>query len=218
MNGDKFIAAIDNLQNKNRLLLAALFIMLCFNIMNWWSLQHAKNQMQTVIVPIGGGVGMTVGNGKASPEYLRQMARYVTGMIGSYTAGTARHQLQELLTLFPPEIVGRAQVEFERLAEQIERYPSISSVIRWAGEDSLKASPTILQVRVAKDRLVNGNVSETKSTYYCVHYRVDSSRFWVLGVQEKESDGVDLCFIDGDARQASKDSPENAGVKDVRTL
>lgn len=195
MKAQDYLATLDNLKNGNRLLLLALLMMVVFNAMNWFSLTRARNSLQTVIVPIGGGVGMTVGNGKASPEYLRTMARYVTNAIGSYTAGTARAQLQELLSLFAPEVVGQAQVEFERLASQIERFPSIASSIRWQGEEALKVQANQLQVHVAKDRLVNGNTTETKTSFYCIKYRIDDARFWIVSIQEREGNGIDLCFL-----------------------
>lgn len=201
MKAQNYLSTLDNLKNGNRLLLIALLMMVVFNCMNWFSLQRARTSMQTVIVPIGGGVGMTVGNGKASPEYLRYMARYLTNAVGSYTAGTARVQLQELLSLFAPEVVGKAQVEFERLASQIERFPSIASSIRWQGDEALKVQSNQLQIHVAKDRLVNGNTTETKTSFYCIKYRIDESRFWVVSIQEREGNGIDLCFL-----------PENAYV------
>src|SRR5262245_40731482 len=133
-----FLSLLDAAQAKNRLLVFAFLVLLALNIVNTVSLQRARTLMQTVIVPVGGGVGMSVGHGRASPEYLRHMARYVTQMVGTWTASSARPQLQELLALFAPEVVGRAQGEFETMAAQIERFPSISSVMRWQGDQALR--------------------------------------------------------------------------------
>jgi conjugal transfer pilus assembly protein TraE len=206
MTGARYLSLLDQLQSKNRLLVIALALMLAFNLMNWWSLQRAKSQLQTIVVPIGGGTGMKVGNGKASAEYLRHMARYITGMLGSYTAATARPQLQELLTLFAPEVAGAAQVEFERLIGQIERFPSISSVVRWEGEQPLKSGDGLLQIKAAKDQLVGGNVSETRSLHYCIRYRIDDARFWILSIREREGTAADLCFLPDDAGLSSKET------------
>ena len=190
-----FLATLDAAQAKNRLLTFAFLILLTLNIFNTISLQRARNLTQTVIVPVGGGSGMSVGHGKASEEYLRHMARFVTQMVGTWTASSARPQLQELLTLFAPEVVGKAQGEFEKMAAQIERFPSISSVMRWQGDQALRMKPGLIQVAAVKDRLVNGSVSETTPIHYCIEYRIDASRFWVLGLREIEGAGVDRCFI-----------------------
>jgi len=194
MNKDKFLRTLDSLQHKNRALLVACALLVVLNVSNTVSLQRARTQMQTVIVPIGGGVGMTVGDGKASPEYIRHMARYVSNMIGTYTAATARPQLEELLHLFAPESVGKAQVEFERISGQIERFPSIASVMRWSGDESLKITPETIQIHAIKDRLVSGAVSQSVQMTYCIDYRIDDSRFWVLSIREETAPTTDVCF------------------------
>jgi type IV conjugative transfer system protein TraE len=194
VDGKTLLSRMDDLLARNRLLGIALIVMLAWNLMNWTAMFRARSEMQTVIVPIGGGNGMTVGHGKASEAYLREMARYVTWMVGDYTAATIRGQLQELLQLFPSDRIGQVEVEFERLANEIERYPSISSVMHWSGDKPLKYTRDLIQVHATKDRLVNGAVSQTKSIYYCIHYRITDSKFSVLSVIEKEGTGEDLCL------------------------
>lgn len=200
MNKVFFLSKLDALQARNRLLTTAFLILLVLNVMNTVSLQRARTMTQTVIVPVGGGDGMSVGHGKASPEYMRHMARYVTQMVGTWSASSARPQLQEVLGLFAPEVVGKAQGEFEKMAVQIERFPSISSVMRWQGQEALRVKPGLIQVSAAKDRLVNGNVSETMPIHYCIEYRIDESRFWVLGLKEIEGPGIDRCFTDANVK------------------
>jgi hypothetical protein len=191
-----YLSTLDALQAKNRLLTTAFVILLALNIVNTISLQRARTLTQTVIVPIGGGQGMSVGHGKASEQYLRHMARYVTQMVGTYTASTARPQLQELLGIFAPDVVGKAQGEFEKMAVQIERFPSIASVMRWQGDQALRVKPGLIQVIAVKERLVNGSVSATTPIHYCITYRIDESRFWVLGLKEIEGPGLDRCFTE----------------------
>jgi type IV conjugative transfer system protein TraE len=204
MDGNTLIGRMDDLLARNRLLGIALLVMLAWNLMNWTAMFRARTEMQTVIVPIGGGTGMTVGNGKASEAYIREMARYVTWMVGDYTSATIRLQLQELLGLFPSDRIGEVQVDFERLANEIERYPSISSVMHWSGEKPLKYTKDLIQVHAIKDRLVNGAVSQSKSVYYCIRYRITASQFSVLSVVEKEGTGEDLCMADGKPATAAR--------------
>jgi len=204
MDGNTLIGRMDDLLARNRLLGIALLVMLAWNLMNWTAMFRARTDMQTVIVPIGGGTGMTVGNGKASEAYIREMARYVTWMVGDYTSATIRLQLQELLGLFPSDRIGEVQVDFERLANEIERYPSISSVMHWSGEKPLKYTKDLIQVHAIKDRLVNGAVSQSKSVYYCIRYRINASQFSVLSVVEKEGTGEDLCMADGKPATAAR--------------
>jgi hypothetical protein len=197
VDGKALIGRMDDLLARNRLLGLALIAMLAWNLMNWTAMFRARTEMQTLVVPIGGGTGMTVGDGKASEAYMREMSRYVTWMLGDYTAGNIRAQLQELLRLFPTDRVGDVQSEFDRLATEIERYPSISSVMHWTGEKPLKYTKDLIQVHALKSRLVNGAITEAKSTFYCIHYRIDAATFWIMSVAEKEGTGEDLCMYDG---------------------
>lgn len=194
MNKNQFVAKIDWLTAQNRLLGLAVVVMLIFNVMNWYSLQKAQAETNVTIVPIGGGQGMTIGNGKASEEYLRAMARYLTMMLGNYTAGTLRQQLQEVLDQFAPESVGEAQKSFEAIARQVERYPSIASRIRWSGQKPLKYTDSVIQVQTIKERLVSGRVKDPKTVFYCIEYRIDETRFWVLNIREKEGEGDNVCM------------------------
>jgi hypothetical protein len=206
MNKDKFLGAIDHLQMKNRALFVAAIVLLALNVNNTIALQRARTQTQTVIVPVGGGIGMAVGNGKASDEYMRQMARYITSQIGTYTAATARPQLQELLSLFAPEVVGKAQVEFERIAVQVERFPSIASVMRWSGDEALKVSPNFIQVHAIKDRLVSGASTESTQMTYCIEYRIEEARLWILGIREESVPAADVCFLPRESAQLAQAS------------
>lgn len=194
MNGKKYLARIDWLTANNRLLGIALGVMLAFNLMNWGAVKSCKESAQVTVVPVGGGAGMTVGNGKASEEYLRAMARYITSMAGNYTAGSYRDQMYELLVLFSPETVGEAQISFDRISTQIERYPSISSRMRWSSDEPLKYTEDMIQVQAKKDRLVSGKVSKTDNIFYCITYEVKHARFWLKGVREKTDEKTDPCF------------------------
>ena len=204
MMGERFISRLDNLLKSNRMLGLALITMVFWNVANTWVAAHQRNATQTVIVPIGGAAGMMIGNGGGNEQYIREMSRLITALVGTYSAGTVRAQLQELLLLFHPTQVGAAQLEFQKLWEQVERYPSISSIARWSGgKDGLKYTKDTIQVRATKDRLVNGSVAESHPVYYCIKYTVDGARFWVMAVLEKEGTGNDLCYVENSTRVAA---------------
>ena len=199
-----YVATLDRLLQNNRLLGFALIVMLVWNVWNSIAFSRMQQATQVVLVPPGSASGMMIGNGGANAEYIRSIARYVTSMTGTYSAATIRDQLQELLLLFHPERVGAAQNDFQKLWTQIERYPSISSIARWTGgEDGLKYTKDLIQVRTLKDRLVNGSVSESNQVYYCIHYKVEGARFWVMSIKEKEGKGDDLCILESAAAVAA---------------
>lgn len=199
MKGTVYLSTIDTLTAKNRIIGIALLSMVLFNLYNWFSLQQAKSEMKVALVPIAGGADMWIGNGKASPEYIRSISRYITGQIGNYQAATARRQLWELLPFFAPSKVSAATERFTKLADQIERYPSIASIMQWAGEDALKFNSEVIQVRARKDRLVNGKVVNSENVFYCIYYRINDTKFEILNLKErggKDEVGENLCMVD----------------------
>lgn len=196
MLGEKYLNTLDRLTAQNRLfaivLLALVFVIAAMGFVMLRMQIHA----QVVVVPIGSQDSLQVGNGRASERYLRRMARYVVMQVGNYSAATARDQLFELLDLFPPEAVGTVQSRFERLAAEIERYPSISSAVRWSGDAPLHYDNKTIQVQVKKARLVNGSETEAKTVHYCLSYRIEETRFWLTNLVEKEDPSETACFND----------------------
>lgn len=194
MDGGKFLSTIDGLTRQNRILGIALVLMLIWNVFNWGLAKSMQAKTTVVVIPIGDH-GLEIGAGKASDRYMRRMSRYVVSQLGSYTAASARTQYEELLELFPADRVGTVQNYFEKIATDIERFPSISSAVRWVGKAPLKYTDTRIQVQADKQRLVNGAVTETTPTWYCMDYRIDEARFWLLNIEEKVGTGEDLCFV-----------------------
>ena len=195
MKGSRFLALIDSLQSRNRGLGIALVVLAGLNIANLVALFAAQAHVQTVVVPIG-GEGMQIGNGKADARYIRRTARYIINQLGTYSAATAKDQYHELLQMFAPSQITAAGVYFDKLVADIERYPSISSIVEWAGQNPLKYTSDMIQVVGVKERLVNGEVTDRKGVHYCIRYHIEDARFYIDNVQEKEDAGTDLCFID----------------------
>lgn len=195
MDGGKFLSTIDGLTRQNRILGLCLVVMFIWNLTNWGAAKSMQAKTTVVVVPLGDH-GLEIGAGKASDRYMRRMSRYISQQLGSYTAATARQQYEELLELFPADRVGSVQDYFEKIATDIERFPSISSSVRWVGEDPLKYDDKRIQVQAEKQRLVNGSVTERTTTWYCIDYRIDEARFWLLNIEEKVGTGDDLCFLE----------------------
>ncbi len=207
MKGDKYLHLLDSLQHRNRFLGLSLMVLVGINIVNLGALMKAQTRTQTIVVPVG-GEGMQIGNGKADEKYIRRMARYITNQVGSYSAGTARGQYQELLQLFAPTQVTEVAKYFDKLVADIERYPSISSNVEWAGDRPLKFTSNMIQVLAIKERYVNGAVTERKQVHYCITYHVEDARFFIDRLDEKGEAATDLCFLDSSpASKANDEKP-----------
>lgn len=205
MLGEKYLNTLDRLTAQNRLFALVLLSLVGVIVVMSFAMLRMQTNAQVVVMPIGSEDGLQVGNGRASERYLRRMARYVVMQVGSYTAATARDQLFELLDLFPPESVGTVQSQFERLAVEIERYPSISSSVRLSGDQPVRYDDDTIQIQVKKARLVNGSETEAKTVHYCLSYRIEETRFWLTNLVEKEDPSETACF--NDAKPAASADP-----------
>ncbi len=184
MRVDLYQQKTANLFAENRLLKFAMAAMVAVSLVNWNAARNALDSTKTVIVPVGARGMLEVSTASASDDYLRAMARYITHQLGTYTASTARHQFEEVLALFAPEHYAAAKHQFESLAEHIERYPNVASLIHWTGQAPLKRAEDKLIISALKRRLVNGNTARADSVMYEIHYALREGRFWILNIKE----------------------------------
>lgn len=184
MKSKKYLAEIDNLLSASRLLKVGFVMMLVWNAYNWTMAQSMQAQTQTIIQPIG-GQGMRVQHDSADDNYMKMMARYIANQVGSYTAGSARKQFYELLSLYTPSESVAAKKEFDRAATLIEKYPSVVTVSRLIGNTPIKYNSSKIQINMRKARIISGRESDPETVQVCVSYVIEDARFEVKNIHEK---------------------------------
>jgi len=182
MKLDHFKQQTSNLFAENRLLKIGFLILLIISGYNATALSGVGKNMRTVIVPIGAAGHLEVTGDTASDDYLLHMARYITGLIGNYSAPNARVQFQELLKLYAPEKLGEANDYFMNLADKIEKYPTVASMVLWDGKDALKTPKDMLQITTTRHRIVEGVTTEVDHVVYEVKYELRNGRFVILSI------------------------------------
>jgi len=177
---------VDNVFAENRILKFGFVVLLVMSIGNWHAINSAVDNQRVVIVPAAASGDFWISGNEASIPYLRQMARYVTGMISNYTAATARAQFEEILALYTPETYAEAKVSFEKLSDQIERHPTVSSRAIWSGQEPFKIDEEnkIFIVSVTRERLVSGDVTQSENRFINIDYNITDGRFWIESIQE----------------------------------
>lgn len=200
MKFELFKQQTSNLFAENRLLKFGFVVLLMISGYNATAIRNVQKDVRTVIVPVGASGTLEVAGASASDDYLLSMARYVTNMVGNYTATSARDQFEELLKLFAPETYGEARDHFMSLADKIEKYPTIASMMVWEGKTALKAADGVMQIGTQKHRLVEGKTTKTDRVVYEIRYEIRNGRFYILSIttpeekeirRVKEADGLD---------------------------
>jgi hypothetical protein len=111
-------------------------------------------------------------------------------MVYNYTAATARAQFEEILTFYTPETYAAAKVSFEKISDQIERHPTVSSRAVWQGSQPFKIDEAekAFVISVTKDRLVSGDITQSDRREVRINYRISDGRFWIKSIQEVSED------------------------------
>ncbi|MEJ2743455.1 MAG: TraE/TraK family type IV conjugative transfer system protein [Gammaproteobacteria bacterium] len=178
-----------NLFAENRLLKFGFVTTLVMSLSNWHAINRAVDTQRVVLMPVPARGSLWITGTEASADYLRHMARHITNMMGNYTASTARRQFEELLPFYAPESYAAAKTGFESLADQIERYPTVSSRMVWVGDAPLTVDQQTLTVRVKKERLVNGDVTRSDDKTWVIRYRIEDGLFQIIALEETEGNG-----------------------------
>jgi hypothetical protein len=109
-------------------------------------------------------------------------------MISNYTAATARAQFEEILSFYTPGTYAEAKVSFEKLSDQIERHPTVSSRASWMGQDAFRIDTDndVFLINVIKERIVSGDVTQSQQRTLKIDYQIQDGRFWIESIQEVE--------------------------------
>ncbi len=177
-----------NLFAENKLLKFGFVVLLLIVVSNWQAINTSIDKHRTIIVPIGASGDLWVTGDDASDNYLRHMARYISSMVGNYTASSARYQFEELLSLYSPSTYAEAKTGFEKLSDDIERYPTVSSRATWLGRIPLfiDGPRKKMTIKIMKDRLVNGDVTRSVETDVVVDFYIADGRFWIKSINTKD--------------------------------
>jgi len=186
MNLNIFKQKAANVYAENKLLKLAFTALLLMSIFNFMAIKDAMNSTRTVILPVGAQGDLWVSANNASDTYIRQVSRYITFMLGNYTASSARAQFEELLIMFSPGTFAGYKTALEKLADDIERFPTISSKVTWVGRTPVLVNEnrTKVTVRAVKDRLVNGEIARSTEVDIVITFYFEDGRLWIKDIEE----------------------------------
>lgn len=175
-----YLEKLTNVKRENLVVKVVLVGLLIISFVNYQATQEALDARMTVLVPMNASNTMSIENNKASSEYLRNMARYITGLGFTYTSITVKKQFSELLELYAPEVVERERVNLIELAERIEKVKRLSQSlyindIKIDKDNKLRVLGTIVSYL--------GNKPVKKGTTITIDYRINNGRFWLERVE-----------------------------------
>lgn len=180
---EKFIQASSNLFAENRLLKFCVVVLTCGFLWLSYQVKDYKEKSRTVVVPPHLNSKVVISGNWTSDSYIHEYMRYVGALLWNYSPATAREQFSELLVSFHPSSFQPAKERLYILSDQIEQ--TKASSVFYIHE--IKNFPEKKYVQVTGNRQLSlqDKTVETATKTYFVLYKIESGRFWIQGIEEK---------------------------------
>jgi len=184
MKRSAYLAKVPNVFAQNGLLKFAMLTIGIASVLTTCGSLKALNSQKIVLVPPQINKQMWISGNKASDEYIKEFARYISGLAFSYHPGTVRKQFSELLNMYTPGEFENAQRVFYALANKIEEARVASTF--YVNEISNWENRTI-EVKGYKTTSFPDKTSEEVQTSYYIEYVIVDGKFQIVTIMDKDA-------------------------------
>jgi len=176
---------VSNVFAENRLLKFAMLIVAGTSVFSSIYITRTFNSQRIVLTPPQINHQMWIEGNKASDEYLKEFARYISSLAFSYHPATVRKQFNELLTMFTPSEYENAKKVFYALANRIEE-ARVGSTF-YITDINVWENRTI-EVKGYKTTMFPDKLSEEIVSSFYIEYIVNDGKFQIVSILDKESE------------------------------
>jgi len=206
MRAAKFLDEKSNLTSQNRLLKFAVVALVLVEAVQGVATVRALRYQRTILVPASLNHQVEFVGDRASPEYVREFARYAVGLALNVTPATANSNFEELLTLYAPQTYGAGRKAFYAMARDIEA-AKVSGVFY-----PLKIRPEEAKGRIEieghRKLYTDDLLVESARRTYVLRYELVDGRFQILGLVVKAEEAELEAAIRASAVNPKEEAPE----------
>lgn len=181
-----FLQRSSNLFAENRLLKFVVVVMCATQIWCVYRVNVIKDKVRTVIQPPVINSKVEVSGSWTSDAYVREYVRYIGALVWNYSPATVRNQFSEILVSWHPSVFNDAKHRLYVLADQIEQTRSASAF--YINKVEHNSDGNFVLVSGNRHLAMQDKSVEVSQHTYQVSYKVESGRFWILGIEEKGKD------------------------------
>lgn len=183
MNMKKYLDDLGNLGAENKLLKFSVACLVMIAIVQAYATVKALGRQRTILLPPGVSSKMELSGDTANEAYLREFARYATGLALNVTPHTARGNFDELLAIYSPRTWGKGRSSLYKMAADIEM-AKVSTVFF---PQSIKPFEKEGRIEIAGHRNVYTEdlLVESGKKTYVFRYELVDGNFQLLGFAEK---------------------------------
>jgi len=183
MNMKRYLDELGNLGAENKLLKFCVACLAAIAIVQAYATLKALGRQRTIILPPRVSSRLEFDGDSANDNYLREFARYATGLALNATPYTARANFDELLSIYSPKTWGAGRASLYKMASDIET-AKVSTVFF---PQSIKPYPNQGKIEVSGHRNVYTEdlLVESRKKTYVLRYELEDAAFQLLGFAEK---------------------------------
>lgn len=182
----RFLQITSNLFAENRVLKFVLAGTLVINVSCFIMLYFAVNSRITVLVPPVMNSRVVISGDVASDSYVRELARYISGLAFSFSPGTAWGQFNELLSLYSPTTMPEEKKIFYSLADTVVQTKTTTSFYIHGIKHDI--AHKVIEVQGALNTYLDLQpAGSAEKKVYIIEYTMKDGRFMILRIREKKA-------------------------------
>jgi type IV conjugative transfer system protein TraE len=118
-----------------------------------------------------------ISDSDASPEYIKEMADYVTYLATNYTPQTVKARLNEFLAYIDPSVYPKVKEQVEKVAQDVKAYGRTQAFFPKEFEIDKKHKKVIIKGRLLQSYM--GKMVTDKPQTYVLEYTIRNGEFLV---------------------------------------
>ncbi len=174
-----------NLFAQNRMLKIGFVVLIVATLANAFSVHSLKNDIRTVVLPPFSEKEWYLTGNDASDEYVADLGLHAIQLVGTWTPGSVREQLNQVLRLVHPDSYPRYRDEFKDIADRAQRYASVSFAVHWEPGQDIKRKENTLTIHAVRRRITGDQISRTEPVTYTIHFTIEDGRFWIREISDE---------------------------------
>lgn len=183
---EPFLQKSSNIYMQNKLLVGILIFIALSSAYDSYQISKIRQTKETHIIPYGDVEPYILRFADANYPYVRDMSKYIIWLYSNHDALTVKSQYSILLGLFHPQSLPRYQKKLNDMSLDYSKYVNISHIGNVSVTNPISVLENTITINYKQSRITGTTVQAPISKQLIVKYVIESGRFWILEMSEKE--------------------------------
>lgn len=179
-----FIQTESNVFAENRMLKLGFFVLVIVTIWNGYAVHNLQDNMRTTVLPPFTDKEWVLTGNDANDEYLADIGLHTVQLVGTWTPGSVREQLNQVLKLIHPDSYPKYRDQFKQISDRAQKYASVSFAVQWDPGQAIERRENTITIRAVRRRITGDQISRTEPVDYVIHFSIEAGRFWIRDISD----------------------------------